>query len=382
MIEKNENKKYNNILYLLNIVFFCVNIGYLVIYNSNLKISYPSPTLKYISYGLLFLNLSSGLFYIVFSKIKLLRLIFLICLLMISTVLIIKGQLAVAMVFIYAVCAQYFSFHDVVKIYFVGTLIGFLSVVGLATLGFISMRDPRQGLLTFGFQNPNTTGLYVALMLMYLIILKNKNILLKFLFVLGMMVNIFILNDSTATLMMTIFVVLAIGYKLVDKMFHLKVIAFFSSLIPFLLWIASIGIAKNYGYSNFFMKLNELLTNRPYLWNFYYTNFPPKAFLQNINPNDIYLSQLPSNGAFDGAYISFTVNYGYVLALMLTFLLCLLIWRSIKNENKWLVILTLSLVFTGFTEGILFSAFQNPIIVLAVAIYAKEWFIDSKEIKS
>lgn len=356
-------------------VLLGINIFYQIFYNSSWRTEYVATYWKGIGYGLLFLMLLVTLLYFSFVKIRLSRIVYFSILIILIILTVMNDNLSVALVPVFALSAYFLDFKKLIKSYLIATILAVSLVFFMSLIGVLPYRDSLTGYIDLGFKNPNTTGFYIAIIAIELlmVIYNNHKVLSLSYYVISVILESYLFHDSTAVMMSIIFIFLFYVCKFRESWLHSKVIFFISALIPSFLAISSFEIAKNYNYSPLYLQLNDILTNRAFLWHYYFVNYPPKLFMQSIDINTVGLSAVPGNGAFDGAYVSFLVYNGYILLGLFVGLLTLLIWRSLKYKQTLLFIFSVTVILSGFTEGLLFSAFQSPVIVIATLIINQRW---------
>lgn len=121
-------------------------------------------------------------------------------------------------------------------------------------------------------------------------------------------------------------------------------------LVPFFSFL-SIYVASNFSSTDdFWNRVNDLLSGRAEIWQYYYQAMPIKLLgnLQTINQKTM---GVVGFGAFDGAFIQFLLTFG-VASIFLIF--CLFILTSTKkghlSDKRILSIIILPIVLSGFTE--------------------------------
>lgn len=356
-------------------VLLGTNIFYQVFYNSAWRTVYTAVFWKEIGYGLLLLLMVVTFFCYAGIKFKLTRFIYSIFLLILIIISVKYGNLAVAMIPMFALSAYFIDFKKLIFTYFISTFFSVLFVAILSIVKLLPYSDSIKGYIVFGFKNPNTIGFYIAIMAIEVIILyfnKRRMGTLVY-YLISLLLDLKLFHDSTAVMTLLIFILLFAVYKIKESFLYSRIVKLISAFLPVSLSVISFEIAKKYDYSAFFLKINDLLTNRAFLWHYYFVNFPPKLFMQNVNLVTYGFEVIPGNGAFDGAYISFLVYNGFILLVFFIVLLTVLLLKTLNYKQGLLYIFAVAIILSGFTEGLLFSAFQSPIIVIAMLVIDKEW---------
>jgi hypothetical protein len=292
------------------------------------------------------------------------------------------GNLSLALIFVFSAYIYFMDFREIIFSYFVGTLLGVITIVPLSLMKILPLYDSVKGMLSVGFRNPNTIGFYVMIVPMELLILfwNDKRYWVKIAtwvgYIIAVLVDKILFKDTTAIVLAVIFILLywILKFRIVEKNLFVRIILVIS---PIILMILSYYLAKTYGMTPNSTAINELLSYRVGIWNFYLTNFPPHLFLQHIDTSS-FITVL-GQGAFDGAYMSSLISNGILLTMFFVFTLSRTILVSFKYNKVELSILTIIFVVLAFTEGISLTAYQSPIIVLAVAFIDKKWFKQDME---
>lgn len=355
-------------------LIFALNIFYQVIFNSSWRSASITNTWKYLGYILLAIALFMIIMRVILGRYTLTRLLYTFLLLVLSLIFILNNNLAVAMVFILSSYVFFMDYEEVIRYFFITTLVGLVLVVLLSLVGILP-RFNENGLLSLGFRNPNTTGFYAAITSMEFFLFRNdrKKYLVWLYYIVMLLINILLLKDSTAVIMQAIFLILYILYKGIPHIFKNRVIYFLCTIFPLMISSAAYYIATSVSKGINISAINSFLTYRPNIWSYYLVNYPPNLFMQSIQLDTSGFTNIPGHGAADGAYIFFLINNGWIIYIVFLLLICRLIFISLKNDNFLLLIFILTLVASGFTEGLVFSAYQSPIILFAVTFVGNSY---------
>lgn len=365
---------------------FIINIFIQVIYNSTWKQSSFSSLGNILSHLSLIPMLLLLLIRMMSSESTLKRWIYVGISALMSLIFIKSGNLSLALIFLFSAYIYFMNFKEIIFSYFIGTLLGVVTIVPLSLMKMLPLYDSTKGLLSFGFINPNTIGFYVIILPMELLILFwNDNrywvkIAIWINYIVAVLVDEISFKDTTAIILAVAFILLygVLKFRTAPPKFFIPLSLVIS---PIILMILSYYLAKTYGTTSNSIFINALLSYRVGIWNFYLTNFPPHLFLQNIDTSS-FITVL-GQGAFDSAYMSSLISNGILLTVFFVFTLSRVIFVSFKYNKMELSILATIFTILSFTEGVSLTAYQSPIIVLAVAFVDRKWFEqDMEELKN
>lgn len=248
----------------------------------------------------------------------------------------------------------------------------------MAMIGLAPMRS-WDGILSLGFSNENTLGLFTLLIsLFYLleIIIKGKAVkhyYCKFFAIsIFLLLNLFITMDRTVIVIFILFYILTMFFRIKNVFFKYLLISI-ECISPILLTYVSILCFTNYRNNNFYFNLNKLLSNRIYMWNWFYNKIPLSLY-----PSNLKINQFKFWGTVDGSYTYLLFQSGIVTTCIICLLLVYCNFLLLKNRLNYIFSLLVSLEIGAFSENIL----QLPAIVFIVpfAILAllpnwinKEW---------
>lgn len=271
---------------------------------------------------------------------------------------------------------------QVIKGYYLANMICLVITSILSLLGLSPIRNVVDGVISFGFANENTLGLFTLLISLFytleIFVLKRETryFYWKIIFIVFfVLLNNFVTGDRTVILVFLVFIFFIGIFKLKNK-FLIFILKFFGTACPIFLTYISYFFSKNYDSSNFYYSLNNLLSNRMYMWNWYYHKIPISWY-----PSYLKIDQFDFWGTIDGSYAYLIFQSGLVTTLIVCLLLVYCNILLLKNNKNYIFCLLISLEIGAFFEDIL----QSPAIVLvmtfAVLTLYPKWIKDSKNEK-
>lgn len=353
------------------------HIAFQIIYNSLWKIVYPNRIWLYLYFSSFFILFIMILIQFFLNKFSLKEWLYFLFIFILSILGLKFANVMILTIILYAMYVFFLNYQEVISVFLKGTFIGFFSVILLAFGNFLPMYESIKGYLTFGFRNPNTTGYYALILAIGYIVTKwyKPNKRMWFFYAIVIIFEIYFMKDSTALVMALIFLILYVVLKNKPNIFKNLIIRVTTCLLPILLTIISFYLALTERSSNI-LRWNDLFTNRLNIWHYYAQNYPPQLLPQKIIPFAGWIDNVPGHNAFDGAYIYFPVYNGYLFFSIFLVLLCLFLWKCLKNQRYDLLAIAITIIISGFSENLIFSAYQSPVIVMAVA-FSNRLFVNT-----
>lgn len=243
----------------------------------------------------------------------------------------------------------------------------------LAIIGYSPLRNSSDGIITLGFSNENSLGLVITFLSVLFLtqIFQNNNkygrILTITLISITIFINYFIIDDKTMVFAFIVFILLVMFFKNVNKVksFIAKLL---SIVLPFYLLYESWNLTKNFGNSGLSLNLNEQLSNRLFMWNWYYQ----KMGISLSSPTNR-LAGYNFWGTIDGSYTLFLLQYGIVLAVFICLLLAISNYLLCKNNNYMFYSIMLSFEIGAFSENILQFYTLTFILVFSICSLYPGW---------
>jgi len=343
---------------------FTLSIFFEIFLTSSWQILHPGLIWKSIGYSLYIFILFLLIMDFFFRKGTLSQILFLAISIILIFFFIVKINIQFAILVLFCGCAAFMDEKKLLKIYFIGMGTAVIIIVFLSCLNVLPLYS-QQGLLSFGFRNPNTLGFYLlVLFLIYLCLRENNNNFLPtIIFFVFSVICVYLLDDYTAFAAM-FFSFFLYSFKKFGK--KLSQYGLFKIIFPFLPWVLltlSVWIGVNYYNYSWMERLNGIFTNRPILWNYYLTRFPPNLFGNDIPDNISFIG-----GAFDGSYVYYLIVYGFFFFALMLILVSLGIYKANKKGDYTLQILITVLIITAFSENSPFVAIQSPLMPLCVLL--------------
>lgn len=224
----------------------------------------------------------------------------------------------------------------------------------LSVVGYSPLRNSSNGVITLGFSNENNLGLLITfLSIIFFTQLFHGNSsmyvrILKIVFIaLTVFTDYFIIDDKTMVLVFFVFFVLLLFFRKINraKVFIAQILAI---VVPFYLLYESWILTRNFGNSELSFKLNEELSNRLFMWNWYYQKMGINLF-----PSTNKLTGYNFWGTIDGSYILFLLQYGIIFAFMICILLAISNYLLCKKNNYLFYSILLSFEISAFSENVL-----------------------------
>lgn len=280
----------------------------------------------------------------------------------------VRGDSEFMLLCLFSLYISYISWKVVVKLYLIASITSVLFICVLSLLGILPVGTP--GSFQFGFINSNVIGFIITMIIIEIIVLSWKRVTAcKVFLYAGVVLIIYkLFNDSTSFIGLIILGIIYILFTFLEtnKTFivFLKVIAL---LLPILGTFLSLWLAKSYGKTSFSLKIDDILSMRPQIWNFFLNAFPPKILSQSIQIITDGTQTFVGGGAFDGGYIEGLIYHGWFSFLLIIFALEYLIVKLFQHNNYELISCFIALLIIAFTEGTPFNGFQSFMIPMAFA---------------
>lgn len=347
---------------------FTLNIFYQILSNSLLKEIYSRALFSYVGYGLIvilfFVGILNGLIHL--NRYREIIKFFLLLTLII--VLFVQKNTSILFLVVFGFIASYLSISEVMECFFSGTICAVLLLLILCALSIVPYRDAYTGNIQLGFSNPNTIGFYFGLIPMEMFFLRKNKFSILLMSIISFVANFFLFQDYTMVLVLFIFIFILYLGKVFPRLLFSKTVKLITILLPYILTSLSIYLAINFTVNPLMYRINNMLSNRLYFWQEYIMAFPPKLGYQVTNMNQVYPLSFNAKWPFDGSYIYYLVTSGYVTYTIFLIVTTVAIYYFFKKKNVALIALTVASLAIGFSESLLFSFYQSPFGVLAVAI--------------
>lgn len=215
---------------------------------------------------------------------------------------------------------------------------------------------------TMGFLYPNTLGYIVLILFLeYLFFIKKEKhqFLTNSLAALICLLLEIYLNYATGitSVLLSTFIYFNKS-KISTRAFAIaNILVLCVSFITF--WLVTI---KYNLMNDFWIFINNLLSNRPAIWQYYFQEYPIKWLGNIINVQE---STVIGHGAIDGGYFYLLLKYG-ILSLVILFLVIIF---SINRAKKYIsinifLIFTLIIFISGFVETLGFLPSYSPIYLI------------------
>lgn len=309
--------------------------------------------------GLLFLCYKQSAVSFVFKSVIILSVIFI--------GVISKNYLIITVVF-FVVNAQFIDFDEIVFHHALMTFLTGFCIVLLAKIGFIpTVYSYRDGILrnALGFGHPNTAGRFMFVVALDLcVLLRKKNYIVDKILI--SMIAAFLIyqttNSRTSTLSILLFPIMLIVF---NHGKHLKNNIFFRSLfiaMPALLAAGSIFFVNNFKYTDFYVRLDDLLSQRLSMMHLVLQAYSPKM----VSLNGAITQDLVNRGVNvteDNVFITILVNIGVLFLLLFVGYLTILVVKFIGKSEWILLFAILTQLIFGLSESGAFSIANNVLLL-------------------
>lgn len=339
---------YQNIINLFLVCIECINI-ILVSQLSGINSFVSFHTINIINNFSILIICTLYLISLIVSDIKTSDFIYLIF--MIFIVLLFKSSYVLYCT-VLALIYSRINIFNIIKNYKFSVYISTIVIIGCSLLGLVNRFSPL-GVLTLGFVNENGLGYYLAI----ITILSTINLSLERFIVnkqyywFALIIScflVFCIKDYTALLIIWLYFLLIKGFY--SGLFKKVRIVFI--ILPLLLSIFSFWCGENFLKYQWLQYLNNIITKRFFLWNYYLTkrSIPllGKRFEVDITADGRYWS-------LDGSYMYYMFAYGLLFAVIMIVGLCLANYYLLKSERYIFLSLLLVLEVSGFSENFLFN---------------------------
>lgn len=218
--------------------------------------------------------------------------------------------------------------------------------------------------IAFGFGNQNTIGFYLILggILFSLkedgtgkLTIKSNSYIYILLLIDTLVVTMFF-DDFTALILILVFLISYYFFTRTNVLSK-KVICNFIEILPLILAWLTYWLAMNYGRYSWINSLDQLISGRINIWNYYFTRMPIKLFSNN------YLfvvsawgsNYTPHQGLFDGTYAYLLYILGVLFTAIYVLGLMICNYKLITSKRYVILALMIAIEVCGFSENILYS---------------------------
>jgi len=174
------------------------------------------------------------------------------------------------------------------------------------------------------------------------------------------------LLDYTAVFMIAGMLLLNLVIRGIPFLSKSLIIKMLVIIVPLALTMLTFWLGENYGRFNFISEVNQVTSMRPQIWHYYLMNYPIKPFGQLLNYNFLFI--MNGQTVFDGTYLIFPLEHGWVIFGLFVILTTVSLRKLIKVNNWALISVYLMLLFSGFSENCLMNYYQSPLFLLVVAV--------------
>lgn len=267
-----------------------------------------------------------------------------------------------------------FSPYLMVKAYYFAARWNLIVTFILAIVGYAPMFNPSDGVITVGFSNENSLGMLITftsiLLLVQVIKKKERNLVksLKIIFIATIVfINYSVIDDKTMTFVFLLFIILTLFFKKSSEI-KLIIAKIVGLIIPFFLLSESWLLTKNFGTTDLSLRLNERLSNRLFMWNWYYQKMGVSIF-----PPFNKLGEYNFWGTIDGSYTLLLLQYGILFAVTTCIALAISNYLLCKNGYYILYSIMISFEVGAFCENVLQFYTLTFIFVFSICSLCPGW---------
>lgn len=355
----------------LDTFFLSAFLVYITVYNSAFKQIFTSNIWQYITYAMY--TVLYGIFIVQqigkTQTVKQWLYVFILSLFMFFYLF--RGNLNVGSIFLLGLYTiNLMSIRSVLKVYLFSFLISLLVIGSLCVLKILPIHDSLYGMLVLGFRNPNSTGFYVTcILLLHWTLNWERFSVINWLEFPIVGILLLRLEDFTALILVVIMLLVKLTYPFFERLFKFKFVYYSIVLLPIIFLGICLWIGINYNNYNFMMKLDDVFTSRPSIWNYYLTNYKMNLFGNRLPDVVLYgVNRTIGHGAFDGEFIYFPIINGLIAFIGLMGLLIFSLRKLLRSKQYTVLILFIIYIISAVSENQLFIPFQCPVAVLMILI--------------
>jgi oligosaccharide repeat unit polymerase wzy len=361
----NNERIYNN---LFNVIF---SICFLIYSLKSINIGLDASVLGYVNLSILGLSVLLWVFNIAFFKVSSTKLTVIIILLLSVYIQFVFFDILFFLAFYMLLNSSNRKFMYLQVMIMIFTFIGTLIAVKFGFIENLLFYRSGDGVRqAFGFNHPNTLGMFVYAITINLLNIMNKSrySLLKYTVLLIFNLYFYYISDSrTASFISlgTIIIIIVLGFiNLDNKIMNNKLII--GGILSFIL--AIVGLSTYFSFVDNYTELNKLFTNRLYSSYMFITEF---GF--NLLGDEIpgVLNTPTGEVIIDSGYINLILRKGIVFTIIFFMAIFNRIWNN-KFTNKE-GILILSVFCTLMFESYGFSIFMFQILFFDYVGKRKEY---------
>ena len=283
--------------------------------------------------------------------------------------------------------STFVDFNKIIKTDFKFRSIFFILVVVCNQIGLMNavnvFRYDGTVRYSLGFIHPNTFALNVFIIVLdeyYLNYIKGSKINIKLLirdlllYIFAFCIILFVSNTKSCCLIILMLMLTLFLKNIIYKIYNNKFIMTFLKNLFLIFLILSFIIAFFYNSnSNFYKKLDDVLSSRVTIWNHYTENYDISIFGQVINETSKQLAKENhlKHYPLDNGYLYMLYVQGLVVTIMYVILFYKLIKYALKNKLYILLNIIILILIYGIIESN-FCNINNNVFVLAFSyIFSK-----------
>ncbi|MDB6230804.1 hypothetical protein [Lactobacillus amylovorus] len=264
-----------------------------------------------------------------------------------------------------AQCLLFVSGKEIIKIYGISQAILVVFLLLLAFFKFIPLFSTIQNgwlydggalALDFGI-NKNLVGIFLFNIAMLLFVSEKLKFYLQcIIFSVIEIIIIFLIRDRTVGVILFLFFICYVFKK--NKINTSRLSKVFIVLLPLFLIILSLFLSFNYGKKDWINEFNAVLSGRIQFWNYFWNQYSLKLWPQDLTSYfNMYTFGYISSIQYpvDGFYSLGLLKEGIIAFGILIIMMIYTLYNLLKNENRLVFLVMLSMILISFSENIALS---------------------------
>lgn len=273
---------------------------------------------------------------------------------------------------IFCIGAAQINIYQMVKLHISALAVSTLSIIGLSLVGVLPKSGSESSVLfssyqntvyVYGFNHPNFLGSILCIVGIELIFLYWDRISLKIILIdFVLIITSFLLGANTAAIGGLLFLIVSI-IKASHGLKRINIVVWISVIWISLLCLLSLKLAQM-PHTNVWHLFNNIVTSRPALWSYYFSEFNTKWIGSSVEINTSVINSTFGNGILDGSFIYQVMYNGYFMMILLVLAYCAISFAAKKNKNTSFLWITFVLSLMAFAENEMATLCTNVFLVI------------------
>ena len=358
-----EKKKLANKFFLFGWVIFM--ISYVLLKQTELMYMYNTSSIyQYVKFLIIIIFLIKIIFIDKYSRKKLFCYFVIFTFIFVNAIKVDNNTLFFSILI--ALSADNIDFEKFIKTDIKIRILLLITIVGLSLLGvFPNFMRYINGTLKqgFGFLHPNILCFFIITILLEIMYLTKK---ISFRYIFANILIIYLLTvycfSRTSVYSFIVIFIANILIKNKERFFNNKLIKRMICLLPLLLSIFSLLVVIGYGNGNkISIDMDHAFTERIKSSYVFYKNYGITLLGNRIETIGtraaLYTGQ--KTNIFDMGYFRLLIGYGFIIALIVVVLLCLLQKKILNKKDYKLLLISTFFILTGFAENNIYNIIMN-----------------------